>query len=189
MSGTPQCTTRDHKTDTHVRSKLAKAIALTSPRHIGLSLSLTRARTHTHTHIHTHRPAPCGRRRCPSRNPWGRSASRASTSARSWSARRLHTDSSCTCSRHHIIPRVILRSSSSAEWPFGNPPHLRFCVLNSGQQSFNRGLDSGQPLLNADGKPPGGLACGAFGLSRGSVIEPFEPQTGHSDEAGGGHPP
>jgi len=26
-------------------------------------------------------------------------------------------------------------------------------------------------------KPPGGLACGSFGLSRGSIIEPFEPQT------------
>jgi len=34
----------------------------------------------------------------------------------------------------------------------------------------------GEPLLNADGKPPGGLACDSFGLSRGSVIEPFEPQ-------------
>ena len=26
--------------------------------------------------------------------------------------------------------------------------------------------------------PPGGLACGSFGLSRGSVIDPFEPQHG-----------
>jgi len=26
----------------------------------------------------------------------------------------------------------------------------------------------GEPLSNADGKPPGGLACGSFGLSRGS---------------------
>ena len=31
--------------------------------------------------------------------------------------------------------------------------------------------------MNADSKLPGGLACGLFGLSRGSVIEPFEPQT------------
>ena len=28
--------------------------------------------------------------------------------------------------------------------------------------------------MNADGKPPGGLACGSFELSRGSVIEPFK---------------
>jgi len=33
----------------------------------------------------------------------------------------------------------------------------------------------GSPLLNADGKkPPGGLACGSFGLCRGSVLNPFE---------------
>ena len=35
----------------------------------------------------------------------------------------------------------------------------------------------GEPLLNADGNPPGGLACGSFGLSRGAVLNPFEPQT------------
>ena len=42
--------------------------------------------------------------------------------------------------------------------------------MNSGRR-FNRGLRSGGPLLNADGKPPGGLACGSFGLSRGSFFE------------------
>ena len=31
--------------------------------------------------------------------------------------------------------------------------------------------------MNADGNPPGGLASGSFGLSRGSVLKPFEPQT------------
>ena len=36
---------------------------------------------------------------------------------------------------------------------------------------------SGEPLLDADGEPPGGLACGSFGLSRGSVLNSFEPQT------------
>ena len=38
----------------------------------------------------------------------------------------------------------------------------------------------GEP--HSDGKPAGGLACGglacgSFGLSRGSVVDPFEPQT------------
>ena len=28
-----------------------------------------------------------------------------------------------------------------------------------------------------NGKPPGGLACGSFGLSCGSTFDPFEPQT------------
>jgi len=36
----------------------------------------------------------------------------------------------------------------------------------------------GEPLSNGDGKPPGKLACGSFGLSRGSLLNPFEPQTG-----------
>jgi hypothetical protein len=35
----------------------------------------------------------------------------------------------------------------------------------------------GEPLLNADGKPLGGLACDSVGLSRGSFIEPSKPQT------------
>jgi len=35
---------------------------------------------------------------------------------------------------------------------------------------------AGEPLLNADGRPPGGRACGSFGLSHGSGIEPFEPK-------------
>ena len=36
----------------------------------------------------------------------------------------------------------------------------------------------GKPVLNADGKPPGGRACGSFGLSRGSLLNrSFEPQT------------
>jgi len=30
----------------------------------------------------------------------------------------------------------------------------------------------GKPLLNAHRKPPGGLACGSFGLSRGSLLGP-----------------
>jgi len=34
----------------------------------------------------------------------------------------------------------------------------------------------GEPLSNADGKPPGGLACGLIALSRGSVLNPFEPR-------------
>jgi len=36
--------------------------------------------------------------------------------------------------------------------------------------------------LNADAKPPGGLACGSFGLSRGSVLNPFEPRTANAGE-------
>ena len=39
------------------------------------------------------------------------------------------------------------------------------------------GSIEGRSLLHADGEPPGGLACGSFGLSRGSVLNPFEPQT------------
>ena len=34
-----------------------------------------------------------------------------------------------------------------------------------------------EALLNADRKPPAGLAFGSFELSRGSVLNPFEPQT------------
>ena len=37
--------------------------------------------------------------------------------------------------------------------------------------------DGGGRVLNADGKPPGGRACGSFGLSRGFIVEPIEPQT------------
>ena len=37
--------------------------------------------------------------------------------------------------------------------------------MNSGNRFIR-----GEPLLNADGKPPGGLACGSFGLSRGSIL-------------------
>jgi len=37
-------------------------------------------------------------------------------------------------------------------------------------------------MLHADGKPSVGRACGSFGLSRGSLIDPFEPQNGHSGE-------
>ena len=36
--------------------------------------------------------------------------------------------------------------------------------------------------MNVDGKPPGGLASGSFGSSRGSVLSPFEPQNGHSTQ-------
>jgi len=56
---------------------------------------------------------------------------------------------------------------------FRDPSHRS--PVNSGQR-FNRGLDRGEALLNVDGKPPGGQACGSFGLSRGSVFEPLEPQ-------------
>jgi hypothetical protein len=43
-------------------------------------------------------------------------------------------------------------------------------------QCFKRGFDRGA-LLHADGEPPGGLACGSFGLSHGAVLNPFDPQT------------
>ena len=42
--------------------------------------------------------------------------------------------------------------------------------VSSGNRS-NRGL--GRQALT-DGKPPGGLACGSFGLSRGSAIKPLK---------------
>jgi len=42
----------------------------------------------------------------------------------------------------------------------------------------------GQPLLNAGGRPPG-LVCGSFGLSRGHLLNPFEPQTATQVRAGG----
>ena len=46
-----------------------------------------------------------------------------------------------------------------------NRSHLRF-ARELGTSLFNREFDRGG-LLNADGKPPGGLACDSFGLSRG----------------------
>ena len=58
--------------------------------------------------------------------------------------------------------------ATESAWRQSGPlePVARFACVNSGQR-FNRGFDR-ETLLNADGKPPGGLACGSFGLSRGS---------------------
>jgi len=50
--------------------------------------------------------------------------------------------------------------------PFRNPLHRS--RVNSGQWIQRRAREG-----SADRKPPGGRACGSFGLSRGSVIEPI----------------
>ena len=61
---------------------------------------------------------------------------------------------------------LCARGASKPEWPFGTPSQRS---RENSAQRFNRGFD-GEPLLNADEKPPGGLAFGSFGSSRGSVL-------------------
>ena len=51
-----------------------------------------------------------------------------------------------------------------------NPSHRS--RVHSGNR-FNGGFSIGEPLLNADRKPRGGLAYASFGLSLGSFIEPI----------------
>ena len=63
--------------------------------------------------------------------------------------------------------------SSSPEWPFGAPRTVRVWT----REIVSMEGSTGEPLLNADGQLSSGLACGSFGLSRGSVLNPFEPQT------------
>jgi len=55
----------------------------------------------------------------------------------------------------------------AAEWPFGTPRTVRAWEL---EKSFQSWVSIGEPLLNGDGKSPGGLAFGSFGLARGSVL-------------------
>ena len=71
----------------------------------------------------------------------------------------------------HFPQRNYLGEAIS-EWPFGTPlaPEVRV-------RTFQLEGLMGEPLLNADGKPPGGLAWGSFGLSRASLLNHFEPQT------------
>ena len=64
-------------------------------------------------------------------------------------------------------------------WQFGISAPLEplapfACELGT---TFQQRVFIGEPLLHVDGKPPGGLACASFGLSRGSALNPFEPPT------------
>jgi hypothetical protein len=50
-----------------------------------------------------------------------------------------------------------------ADWPFGTPRDVGVSRPTR-DNDFNGGFDR-EPVLNADGKPPGGRACASFGLS------------------------
>ena len=56
------------------------------------------------------------------------------------------------------VPVRIRRGWRVSEWPFGKPRTDHVSIEGS----------LGEPLLNYDEEPPGGLACASFGLSRGS---------------------
>ena len=71
---------------------------------------------------------------------------------------------------------VVLYEFLTGVPPFNaeSPQQVRRRVVQSGPWELGKSFQwrvRGEPLLNADGEPPGGLACGSFGLSRGPFIE------------------
>ena len=80
-----------------------------------------------------------------------------------------------------LIPKFIMASGKLVQ------VRAEFLWNTSDVRVSSRGIVSiegsaGEPLLNADGEPTGGLACGSFGLSRDSALNPFEPQTATLNE-------